>query len=82
MKNIMPTQILAKMKSWNDPQKQGNSELVRLNAVYAEHGVNEAWATSTPSGTLSLTIDNPNAQGFFKRDVEYLISIREATPGE
>lgn len=70
------------MKAWNEPTKQGNSENVQLNAVYAEEGVNKSWATSTPSGSLSLTIDNPGAQGFFHKDKEYIILIREAVAGE
>jgi hypothetical protein len=74
--------ITAKMSVWSDPEKQGNTERVTLNAVYAEQGVNKSWATSTPSGSLTLGIDNPSAQGFFAKGKEYIVTIREAQPGE
>jgi hypothetical protein len=60
----------------------GNSENVQLNAVYAEQGINKSWATATPCGQLTLTIDNPDAQKFFQAGREYIVTIREAQPGE
>lgn len=78
----MPEQIAAKMTSWSDPVKENESERVQLNAVYADKGINKEWAKYTPAGQLSLTIDNPKAQGFFKKGVEYMVTIREALPGE
>lgn len=42
-------------------------EKVRLNAVYGQGGeANKAWAKSTPSGSLELTINNPDAFGVLK----------------
>lgn len=70
------------MSMWNKPTVVGNSEQVQLNAVYAETGINKQWAQSTPAGQLTLTIDNPAAQGFFETGKEYLITIREAAAGE
>jgi hypothetical protein len=78
----MPKEIVCKMTSWNGPEKVGNTENIELNAVYAEEGVNKAWATATPSGRLTLSIDNPQAQGLFQKGKEYLVTIREAQPGE
>lgn len=78
----VPRSIAAKMSCWDDPKRQTNSEIVQLNAVYSETGVNKTWAQSTPSGSLNLTIDNPAAQGFFKKGKEYILIIREAQPGE
>lgn len=59
------------------------SEDVQLNAVYGKDGsANKSWAKYTPSGSLALKIDNPDAQAFFKAGKEYLITIREAGPDE
>jgi hypothetical protein len=76
------TAIVAKMKCYGPPQRNGSHESVSLSAVYAETGVNKEWATATPSGSLSLSIDNPSAQGFIQADKEYIVTIREAQPGE
>lgn len=75
--------ITAKMACHSTPtvDTYGN-EIVALNAVYAEEGVNKQWAQSTPSGNLSLWINNPAAQGFFAGGKEYIVTIREAQPGE
>lgn len=74
--------ITAKMSSHSDPTRNGGSENVSLYAVYAADGVNKKWSTMTPCGQLSLTIDNPNAQGFIVKGKEYIVTIREAKPGE
>ena len=55
------TGITAKMKMWDAPKLEYGNENVVLNAVYAEQGINKSWATSTPSGSLSLSINNPMA---------------------
>jgi hypothetical protein len=75
--------ITAKMACHSTPSVDtcGN-ELVSLNAVYAEQGVNKAWAQATPCGSLSLSINNPAAQGKFRAGKEYIITVREAQPGE
>lgn len=83
----MERQIVAKMACWQDPKVSENadgskSESIALNAVYGEEGVNKEWARYTPAGSLQLVIDNPPAQGFFQRGKEYIVTIREAQPGE
>ena len=82
VKAAKPTAIAAKMKCHNQPKIEYGSENISLSAVYAEEGINKAWATSTPSGALSLGINNPGAQGFFQAGKEYIVTIREAQPGE
>lgn len=74
--------ITAKMRCWDVPAKQGNTEQIELSAVTDNTGINKKWAAATPSGQLRLGIDNPSAQGFFQKDKEYIITIREAKPGE
>lgn len=78
----MERQIAAKMTMWSDPTINGNTEQVTLNAVSDSKGVNKTWAQCTPAGMLSLSIDNPAAQKFFQKGKEYIITIREARPGE
>lgn len=61
------------------------TEEVDLNAVYGggqPGSANTQWAKYTPSGSLSLKIDNTGAQGFFKAGREYIVEIREAAEGE
>lgn len=74
--------ITAKMQCWNKPSKNGNVEQAELNAVADAEGVNKSWAEATPSGHLKLNIANPSAQGFIKQGKSYIITIREAKPGE
>lgn len=65
--------------------RHGNpgTEELEMQAVYGKDGsANKAWSKYTPSGSLSLKIDNPDAQGFFKPGKEYIVEIREAEPGE
>lgn len=74
--------ITAKMKQHSAPTRNGDTENVAMQAVYAETGVNKQWSTMTPCGSLSLSISNPNAQGFIQGGKEYIVTIREAQPGE
>lgn len=56
------------------------SQEVKLSAVYdSEHNTeNNQFAQATPNGTLTMTIDNPNAKGFFKPGLEYFLDFQEA----
>lgn len=55
------------------------SEQVTLHAVYGKEGTDNAtWAKYTPSGSLSLTIDNPEAWGQFEVGEEYFIDVTPA----
>ena len=74
--------IVAKMRCWNAPPKDGDLEIVELNAVADSTGANKSWAQATPSGHVRLQIANPAAQGFIKQGKEYIVTIREAQPGE
>ena len=56
-----------------------NVEIVKLAPVYAENGPNKEWSKWTPSGSLEMTISNPDAQGQIKAGGEYMIQISEAT---
>jgi len=53
---------------------------VKLSAVYdSEHNTeNNQFAQATPSGQLTMTVDNPNAKGFFKPGSQYYLDIQEA----
>lgn len=41
-------------------------EVVRLNCVYTKDGANAQWSKWTPSGSLTLSISNPDAMGTLK----------------
>lgn len=56
------------------------SEQVKLRAVGPKTGEilnaeNASFSKATPSGTLEMTIDNPEAQGFFKPGGEYYLDF-------
>lgn len=70
------------MACWSDPKVEHEQENVHLNAVYGEDGINKQWSKWTPAGSLNLSISNPDAQGFFRAGKEYIVTIREAQPGE
>ena len=56
-----------------------NATTVTLNAVSrGEH--NKVWASATPVGTLSMTVNNESAAGFFSERLgtEVEITIEEA----
>ena len=55
---------------------------VELNAVASggPDDPNQSFAAATPSGKLTMTIQNPAAFGFFEPGQEYVIEIRKAQP--
>jgi hypothetical protein len=55
-------------------------EEVRLSAVYGKDGsANAQWSKSTPSGSVNLTITNPDAWGKIKQGRFYFVDVSEAT---
>jgi hypothetical protein len=53
-------------------------EDVTLHAVYGPEGsANRTWATATPSGSLTLQINNPKAFGHFKIGGFYFVDLQE-----
>lgn len=63
--------------SCSSVQKQGSSEVVNFHAVYSSDpkSDNAQWAQATPCLSLSMTIDNPAAQGKFEQGKEYFIDL-------
>lgn len=58
-------------------EKYESSEKVHLMAVADE--ANKEWAKWTPSGQLSMQIDNPDAQGRFKPGGYYFLDFAETS---
>lgn len=60
----------------------GCSQTVSMQAYYDEPLTkeDEAFSTSTPSGTMSFYIYNPNLNGFFQEGKFYYIDITPAAP--
>jgi hypothetical protein len=56
---------------------------VKLMAVVSqsEGDVNEAWAAATPSGELTMQIDNPVAAAQFTPGKYWLVSMQEVSDG-
>lgn len=71
--------IRAKMRC-DRADKAPFGEVVRLWAVYSSDSAspNHSWSVATPSGSLELTISNPDAQGKFEVGKEYYIDIAPA----
>lgn len=57
-----------------------SSEAVELTAVYSPdpESPNYSWSQATPSGSVKLTITNPDAFGALEPGREYLVSFEEA----
>ena len=59
------------------------NELVTLIAVSKDGSEdNKTWAKFTPSGTLALTITNPEAQARMKPGREYYVDLEEVAAAE
>lgn len=54
-------------------------ETVKLNAVSDKEGTNATWSKWTPSGSLTMTINNPDALGRFTPGKEYFLDFTEAS---
>jgi hypothetical protein len=69
--------IIAKFRCYTakKPEDSG-TEQVELYAVCEQEGPNAAWAKATPSGHVTMGIDNPGAQGVFKEGAEYLVTFQ------
>lgn len=62
-------------------QAYGGEE-IGLTAVYGKEGVNAEWSKATPTGDLSMTISNPDAQGYFVPGKDYYLDISVAEDEE
>lgn len=65
--------IRAKFKCHRVTKDSGGNEMVNLSAVYGDD--NKPWSKFTPNGDLSMTISNPEAQGFFEPNVDYYLDV-------
>lgn len=65
----------------NAVEKQGENELVTLNAVASAlpNDPNHEWSKYTPSGELRMTLSNPDAQGKLEQGKSYFLDL---TPAE
>ena len=70
----MSNSIRAKFKCAAVTKYEGGSEGVELHAVTTGPG-NESWSKWTPSGTLKMSITNPDAQGMFQAGKSYYIDV-------
>lgn len=74
----MPAALRAKFRvSDVTPNPGGEGEFARLEAVYSDDPANpnHEWSKYTPGGQLTMTVNNPNAVGFFKPGQEYYLDI-------
>lgn len=72
----MPKSLVAKMRLNHISRHfngQNVQEDIELSAVTGAE--NEQWARWTPSGSLKLAINNPEAQGVLIGGHEYMITI-------
>lgn len=59
-------------------EQEITSEIVEFFPVYGESGPNKAWSLATPSGSISLTINNKAAFGHFKPGKCYFVDFFDA----
>lgn len=79
----MTEKIRAKFKcqavAHHEAPTGGVNLIVSLGAVYGKDGSDNAqWSKWTPSGTLSMTITNPEVGDFFKPGGEYYLDLTPA----
>lgn len=61
-------------------EENDGSQEVKLSAIQSDDNPeNQSFNTATPSGELSMMIDNPAAKGFFKPHSAYYLDF---TPAE
>jgi hypothetical protein len=59
-------------------EKQGEGEIVNLEAVVSGSDENKSFANATPSASLRIWISNPSAQGVFEQGTEYYLDFTKA----
>ena len=79
--------LRAKMQAYQvsntiDQNNQIESQQIKLQAVYSDDpsSPNTQWSKWTPSGSLDLTITNPNAFNKVLRGQEFYIDLIPVTP--
>lgn len=81
-------ELKAKMQVW-DVEENGwakgeeftkNNERVILTAVYSPDPADEnySYSQATPSAHLTMTINNPQAFGFFEKGQEYVLTFEKS----
>lgn len=56
-----------------------NNQTGKLSAVYGDTDENKTFSQYTPSASLEMMVNNPNAIGFYEAGYEYLITIEKLT---
>lgn len=69
--------IRAKFCCLTVTKDSAKTEIVQLHAVTSNSEDNKSWSKWTPAGALSMTISNPEAQGYFEPGKEYFLDISE-----
>ncbi|UOF81734.1 hypothetical protein [Caudoviricetes sp.] len=73
--------VRAKFKCHSKEVREQNGSNVASLTFFASYGEgqdNKDWSKWTPSGTLQMTITNPNAFGWFEPGKEYYLDFTEA----
>lgn len=76
----MPNLIKAKVKVYNveDLGNEKYAEVINMAPVYGNGEENKSYFKATPSGSISLTITNKDAWGFFAQGKEYFVDFTPA----
>jgi hypothetical protein len=61
-----------------EPDGSTSFELVKLRAVYGNNEENSKWSKWTPSGTLEIQINNPEAYGKLSNGHEFFVDFTPA----
>ena len=54
-----------------------NNQEGKLSAVYGDTPENKTFSQYTPSASLTMLVNNPDAIGFYEAGYEYLITIEK-----
>lgn len=80
MSRIRAKFVCHSVQDHSDQNQKKTGESVQLSAVYSSdpNSENKAWAEATPSGSLSMHINNPGAFGAFEQGREYFLDFTPA----
>ena len=76
MANIIKAKVVVNdVELLKDKDGKVTSESIQMQPVTAGSEENNSFASATPSGSIHLAIDNPDAFGFFRQGLEYLVDF-------
>lgn len=81
MAKTTPAEIQARFQCHSTSKQRGGTENVTLVPVPGARE-NAQFFKGHPSGSISLVIDNPDGQGLFDPEMDYLVTLTPVEPAK